>query len=63
MAGQPVQNVVQLAANGSLDAGFDAGSGPNAAVNALALQANGEVILGGAFTVLNGQTATVPGSG
>src|SRR6185503_13174105 len=39
---------------GSLDRGFDPGSGANGLVRAVAVQPDGRVILGGAFTVFNG---------
>lgn len=40
--------------DGSLDTGFDIGSGASSAVLALALQADGRIILGGAFATFNG---------
>ncbi len=40
--------------DGSLDASFDIGSGANSTVMALALQADGRIILGGEFTTFNG---------
>lgn len=46
--------VARLNANGSLDAGFNPGSGANADVKTLALQADGKVVIGGAFTSFNG---------
>jgi uncharacterized delta-60 repeat protein len=39
---------------GSLDRAFDPGSGANGLVRAVAVQPDGRVILGGAFTVFNG---------
>jgi uncharacterized delta-60 repeat protein len=41
---------------GSLDPSFDAGDGPDALVRALAVQPDGKVLLGGAFTNVNGIT-------
>jgi uncharacterized delta-60 repeat protein len=49
-------NQVRLArfnADGSLDPGFDPGSGANATVFALAVQPSGKIILGGSFTALD----------
>lgn len=43
-------NLARVLANGSLDTSFD--PRPNGAVNTLALQADGRVLLGGAFTTL-----------
>ena len=40
--------------NGNLDATFSVGAGPNAAVNALALQGDGGILLAGLFTNFNG---------
>ena len=46
--------VARLLANGSLDASFSVGSGANGSVNAMALQTDGKVIIGGVFTTYNG---------
>ncbi len=42
--------VARLNADGSLDTAFDPGSGPNNWVESLALQTDGKVIIGGAFS-------------
>ncbi len=47
-------NIARLNSDGSLDASFDVGSGPNDAVAALALQTNGYVVVAGNFTMVNG---------
>jgi len=47
-------NIARLNSNGSLDTGFDPGTGTDFAVNSLAVQDNGKVILGGFFTHVNG---------
>ncbi|MCL5097164.1 MAG: hypothetical protein M1608_06500, partial [Candidatus Omnitrophica bacterium] len=39
---------------GSVDASFDPGNGANYAIRSLALQPDGKVLLGGAFTMFNG---------
>ncbi len=51
-------NFARVLANGSLDTSFD--PRPNGAVNTLALQADGRILIGGAFTTLDpdGATAT-----
>lgn len=43
-------NLLRLNANGSLDTGFN--PGPNSSVAAMALQSDGKIVLGGAFSVL-----------
>ena len=50
-------NIARLNANGSLDLSFDAGDGiqgSSAAVNAIALQSNGKIVVGGRFEAVNG---------
>ena len=42
--------------NGVLDTGFNSGTGPNNAVNALALQPDGKMVIGGIFTRVYGVT-------
>jgi uncharacterized delta-60 repeat protein len=51
MSGQPVGQVVRLNADGSPDLAFRAatGSGPNQSVSALAVQADGKILVGGQF--------------
>jgi len=39
---------------GELDIGFDPGSGANAPINAIAIQADGKMIIGGEFTEIDG---------
>lgn len=51
----PRERVARLNADGSLDFDFDPGSGPDDTVYALALQADGAVLLGGAFMLVNGE--------
>ena len=50
----PRQNVARLNTDGSLDADFDVAAGPNDVVYAVAVQADGLVLIGGAFTMVNG---------
>ncbi|MGA2246808.1 MAG: Calx-beta domain-containing protein, partial [Verrucomicrobiota bacterium] len=54
--GVSATNLIRLKVDGSLDASFNAnlGSGPNAPVQALALQSGGQVLVGGQFTSLDG---------
>lgn len=49
-----LRNVARLWSDGSFDRGFDTGSGPNGDVSAMALQADGKVVIGGPFTRVNG---------
>jgi uncharacterized delta-60 repeat protein len=51
-------HIARFQLNGALDLSFDPGSGANGRVRAILSQANGDVIVGGDFTLLNGQTAT-----
>jgi uncharacterized delta-60 repeat protein len=51
---QPRNRVARLNSDGSLDATFDPGSGPNSGVYALAIQADGKVVIGGAFNQVTG---------
>ena len=46
--------VARLNTDGTLDAGFDPGTGANAAVETVAVQVDGKVLLGGTFTQFNG---------
>ena len=55
--GQPRNRIARLNANGTVEstATFNPGTGPDGYVNLLALQANGKILLTGAFTTVNGQ--------
>jgi len=46
--------IARLNADGSLDTGFDPGSGANKSVSALAVQSDGKVVIGGSFTRVGG---------
>ena len=48
--------IARLNANGSLDTGFDPGSGPNNTVLAMVLQTDGNILIGGQFTQISGAT-------
>jgi len=52
--GTPRNYIARLNRDGSVDTGFDPGIGLNASPQAIALQTNGAVILGGQFTTVNG---------
>ncbi|MBL0129280.1 MAG: T9SS type A sorting domain-containing protein [Flavobacteriales bacterium] len=52
--GSPYNHIVRLNADGSVDASFNPGVGPDFDVNTIALQPDGKVVIGGAFTSFNG---------
>ena len=47
-------NIARLNPDGSLDTSFDPGVGPSDIINAIALQANGQILIGGNFTSVDG---------
>ncbi len=55
--GVAAARIIRLNADGSVDNSFVPGTGANAAVTTLALQPNGLVVAGGAFTTYNGTAA------
>lgn len=52
--GSSRNRVARLNADGSLDAGFDPGSGANSTVGALIVQPNGQILISGTFDTFNG---------
>jgi len=57
VAGQANTNcLARLNPNGTVDTSFTPGTGPNDLVHAIALQADGKIIIGGLFTSVDGQT-------
>ncbi len=52
--GTPRQNIARLNADGSLDTTFNSGAGPNSTTFAIALQADGKILISGNFTIFNG---------
>ncbi len=57
LGGQSRTNVARLNADGTLDTGFNPGSGGfYSYVNSLAVQADGKILVGGVFTALGGQS-------
>lgn len=53
----PRNAIARLNANGTLDATFDSGTGPNASIFAMALTLEGKILIGGDFTSYNGTAA------
>ncbi|MGC2235338.1 MAG: FG-GAP-like repeat-containing protein [Pyrinomonadaceae bacterium] len=53
--GAPTYGVARFNADGTLDAGFNTGTGSSTYVRAVALQADGKILVGGWFTIFNGQ--------
>ena len=51
--GAPANKIVRLNSNGSFDSAFNCGTGFNDDVNAIALQSDGKIVLGGNFTAFN----------
>ena len=47
-------SIALIQTNGTLDAAFNPGSGPNDSINAIALLPNNQIIIGGAFSSYNG---------
>ena len=54
VAGASRNYIARLNGNGSLDYAFDVGNGADYYVYSLALQSDGKILVGGAFTVFNG---------
>ncbi len=52
--GVPITRIARVNANGSVDTNFNAGTGPDGYVAAVAIQPNAAVVLGGGFTSVNG---------
>ena len=52
-SGVPADRIVRLYADGCIDTDFNIGSGFDDDVNAMAIQQDGKIILGGKFTDYN----------
>ncbi|HXG47945.1 MAG TPA: Calx-beta domain-containing protein, partial [Methylomirabilota bacterium] len=52
----PRAGIVRLNTNGTLDVTFNPGAGANNAVYAVAVQGDGKIVIGGEFTLFNGQS-------
>ena len=50
----PRSNLARLNTDGSVDLSFDPGSGPSGDVNAIVIQSDGAIVIGGTFTGYNG---------
>lgn len=50
------KNIVRLNTNGTLDTTFISGSGANSAIQTIAMQSDGKIIIGGGFSSYNGVT-------
>ena len=46
--------IARLNPDGSLDSSFNPGTGADSTVNAVAVQGDGKIVIGGAFTIVNG---------
>jgi uncharacterized delta-60 repeat protein len=54
--GSSVSNIVRLNQDGTIDLTFDTGTTLNGVIFSISLQSDGKIIVGGAFTSLNGST-------
>lgn len=54
--GTAINRIARLNANGSLDTGFNPGTGTNSKVKDIVVQADGKILIGGGFTQFNGIT-------
>ncbi|MEZ4856749.1 MAG: delta-60 repeat domain-containing protein, partial [Gelidibacter sp.] len=52
--GTNINRIARLNADGSLDSSFNVGTGSNGKVDALAIQSDGKILIGGLFTEYNG---------
>jgi len=52
--GIPINRIARLNSDGSLDASFNPGTGPNTRVESIVIQSDGKIIIGGFFTSFNG---------
>ena len=55
--GTLTNKIARLNTNGSLDAGFNPGTGANSIIRSTAIQSDGKIIIGGTFTLYNGIVA------
>jgi hypothetical protein len=54
VGGRDLSTVAKVNADGTLDAGFNAGTGTSARVSSLAIQPDNKVLLSGQFSTFNG---------
>jgi uncharacterized delta-60 repeat protein len=52
--GAPANYITRLNLDGTVDATFNAGTGPNNTVKTIAIQSDGKILIGGSFTNYNG---------
>jgi len=52
--GTPINRIIRLNSNGTIDASFNIGSGANALINTTTIQPDGNIIIAGNFTTFNG---------
>lgn len=52
--GVPINRIIRLNTDGTIDSGFNVGTGANNTVSAIAVQPDGKIIIGGNFTNYNG---------
>jgi uncharacterized delta-60 repeat protein len=59
ISGSSINGITRLNSNGTLDTGFNVGTGATGgAVNAVTLQPDDKILIGGAFTAVSGSTRT-----
>jgi uncharacterized delta-60 repeat protein len=51
--GTTVNRIVRLNSDGTIDTGFNTGTGPNSAVYSIAIQPDGKILIGGFFSTFN----------
>jgi uncharacterized delta-60 repeat protein len=56
--GTPINRLVVLNSDGSMDNSFNSGTGPNDVVNVILTQNDGKILIGGNFTSYNGTSRT-----
>lgn len=52
--GTSINRITRLNSDGTLDAGFNVGTGAGSIVNSIAIQPDGKILIGGSFTSYNG---------
>jgi uncharacterized delta-60 repeat protein len=55
---QPAYNITRLKKNGDWDSSFNAGTGTNGEIHTIAVQSNGKILIGGNFTLFNGNNCS-----
>jgi len=56
--GTTANRIVRLNSNGTVDTGFTTGTGASGTVNSIAVQSDGKILLGGAFSTFRGLSAS-----